>query len=659
MIRALSLSLLLAASLPAQESSRLAAKSLEELLETPIESVTGASRYRQRVTEAPSSVTVITEDEIRRYGWRKLADVLQSVRGFHLTYDRLYNYIGIRGFARPGDYNSRVLVLVNGHRVNENVYDGAYLEDGFPVDMDLVERIEIIRGPGSSLYGTNALFAVVNVQTKLGANFRQTEISLEAASLRTQRVRFTKGSQGKFGQFLASATAFTSQGQREVRVPEFDQPLLNVDRERTGNAFVSWQKGHWTAEGAASLRRKFYPPLWEGQQPFNSNNYGQDVRGYLDVKYSRPLGERTTVLARAYYDRYLFDGRYPYRGETEDQTVMNREFANSAWWGGEVQLNHTLRRHHVTTGFDARLQPLVRLFTYDENPYNAYGGSSAQLVNGGAFVQDEWEIHRKLHLTAGFRWDRYSSFGQTFNPRAALVYQPTRASSLKLLYGQAFRAPNPYELSYESSTFRANPLLVPERVRSLEAVWEHYWPGRWRSSVTVFRNAITRVVSQVDIDGGERVEYQNKGRFSGWGAEAELGYQQKDAWDLLFSYGIQEFHDQTDRTRLANSPRHVGKLRASRPILRGRLTAGGELHYFSRRYTVDRESLSGYFWPSFTLASRRQKVDLSFSVYNILNDLILHPVSSEWMTQALRQNGRGFRAQLRVHLDDKIKPAGR
>ena len=152
-----STALFLVCTIAAQDQPNLVGKSLEELMEIPIESVVTASRYRQRVTEAPASVTVVTSEEIRRYGWRTLADVLQSVRGFHISYDRFYHYIGVRGFSRPGDFNARVLVLIDGHRVNENVYEGAYLEDGFPVSMDLVERIEIIRGPGSSLYGTNAL----------------------------------------------------------------------------------------------------------------------------------------------------------------------------------------------------------------------------------------------------------------------------------------------------------------------------------------------------------------------------------------------------------------------------------------------------------------------------------------------------------------------
>src|SRR4030042_5248923 len=166
---------------------------IEELMEIEVATVYGASKYEQKVTEAPSSVTVITAEEIRKYGYRTLADILRSVRGFYVTYDRNYNYLGSRGFSRPGDYNTRFLLLVDGHRINDNVYDGAYFGTEFIIDVDLIERVEIIRGPGSSLYGTNAFFGVINIITKQGRDFKGTEISGEAGSFDTYKGRLSYG----------------------------------------------------------------------------------------------------------------------------------------------------------------------------------------------------------------------------------------------------------------------------------------------------------------------------------------------------------------------------------------------------------------------------------------------------------------------------------
>ena len=146
----------------AEPQPDLTALPLEQLMR--LEVVT-ASRFPQRLSQAPGSVTVITADDIRLYGHRTLADVLRSVPGVHVSYDRNYSYIGVRGLATTGDYNSRVLLLIDGVRANDNIYDQASLGTDFPVDLDLVERIEFAHGPGSSVYGGNALLGVINVIT--------------------------------------------------------------------------------------------------------------------------------------------------------------------------------------------------------------------------------------------------------------------------------------------------------------------------------------------------------------------------------------------------------------------------------------------------------------------------------------------------------------
>jgi iron complex outermembrane receptor protein len=168
-----------------QDQSGVPDITLEHLLSAEIDTVFGASRYRQRVTEAPASVSIVTREEIEQFGYRTFGDVLRGVRGFYVSNDRNYSYLGTRGFSRPGDYNTRVLVLIDGHRLNDNVYDAVLIGTEFPLDIDLIERIEFVRGPGSSLYGTNAVFAVVNVVTRRGAGIDGLHVSAEAGNLHT------------------------------------------------------------------------------------------------------------------------------------------------------------------------------------------------------------------------------------------------------------------------------------------------------------------------------------------------------------------------------------------------------------------------------------------------------------------------------------------
>ena len=171
----LALVLLTGTAAGAQSLSEL---SLEDLMRLDAGRVFGASERSQPVTEAPSSVSFITAEDIARYGYRSLADILHGVRGLYVSDDRNFSFVGARGFGKPGDYNSRILLLVNGHRVNDNVFGQAEIGAEFGLDPATFERVEIIRGPASSLYGDSAFFAVVNVITRTGAAIDGASVTL-------------------------------------------------------------------------------------------------------------------------------------------------------------------------------------------------------------------------------------------------------------------------------------------------------------------------------------------------------------------------------------------------------------------------------------------------------------------------------------------------
>ena len=247
--------------------SDLSELSLEELVDLEIDSVFGASRYAQKVTEAPSSVTIVTADEIERYAYRTLADILRSVRGFYVTNDRNYSYLGVRGFSRPGDYNVRVLLLVDGHRLNDNIFGGAYIGTEFPLDVDLIERVEIIRGPSSSLYGTSAFFGVVNVITKRGETLKGVDATAAIGSLDSRKGRVSYGRRfGSGVEMLLSATSYDSEGQRRLFFKEFDDPSTNngvakrADSDRLKQIFGKVTFGHFACRGCTARGTKTSPP---------------------------------------------------------------------------------------------------------------------------------------------------------------------------------------------------------------------------------------------------------------------------------------------------------------------------------------------------------------------------------------------------------------
>ncbi|HMY07932.1 MAG TPA: TonB-dependent receptor plug domain-containing protein, partial [Accumulibacter sp.] len=180
----------------------LTALSLEQLMDV---SVSSASRFEQKVSKIASSVTVISREEIQQHGWRTLAQALRSVPGFYIHYDRNYDYIGARGFARPQDYNSRILLLIDGYRTNDPLYDQAYVGSEQLLDIDLVERIEVVRGPGSSVYGGNAIFGVVNIITRAASEINGFESAAGWASHHSREGRLTYGRRAENGvELLAS-----------------------------------------------------------------------------------------------------------------------------------------------------------------------------------------------------------------------------------------------------------------------------------------------------------------------------------------------------------------------------------------------------------------------------------------------------------------------
>ena len=207
--------------LGAQERSSSIELSLDSLLNTRI---SAASKYEQRAAEAPASVTIITADDIRQFGYRNLEEALEGVRGFYVSNDHNYPYLGARGFGRPSDYNNRILLLIDGHTLNEDVWGGVQVGSDLPINLDAVERIEIVRGPGSVLYGTSAMFAVINVVTKSGTELDGIRANANVGSMGWREVGVAGGhTLGTRGSFSGSLLASRSDGQ-DMYFPEYDDP---------------------------------------------------------------------------------------------------------------------------------------------------------------------------------------------------------------------------------------------------------------------------------------------------------------------------------------------------------------------------------------------------------------------------------------------------
>lgn len=655
MVCALALALVWPGGTARAEEVDFADRSLEELLSVKIPTVTSAARHEQSAVDAPALVTVVEREDIQQFGYRSLADILRSVRGMYVSYDEVYANIGIRGVSRPGDYGARALVMVNGHRLNEPVYSQAFGGNDFPLDVDLIQRVEVIRGPGSALYGNNAVFGVVNIITRDARSVNGLEVSSSLASEETWTGRATFGKEFTNGMsLLVSGSLSDSVGRDEIFYEDFADVnggiAEGMDGERTAKLFASLNWGEFTLEGAYGDRRRDIPN-GAYDTVFNvAPNYADDERGYLELRWEHEFDCDWTVNARGFYDEYQFSGLQPYAGASPaDPPVFNQDSARARLLGGELQgVKAFSDQHRLTLGAEWNHTLKVVQQNYDISPYQLYSDVESDGNNWGLYVQDELELFRRVAINAGVRYDWYSSFGDTLNPRLAIIYGPWERTAFKAMYGQAFRAPNAFELGYVAPGYAANPELQPEKVESLELAWEQGLGRNYRFTASVFRNDLEDLIAQT-VDGGTGdLFYDNISSARAQGFETELEAHWAGGVRARASYSLTEAVDEETDLRLSNSPRHVGKLQLALPLAGECLSAGLELQALSARRTEAGSEVPGFTVCNATLLSRElcPGLTLSFSVYNLFDKDYRDPVSPDYVQDAIWQAGRSFRLKL-------------
>jgi outer membrane receptor for ferrienterochelin and colicins len=615
--------------------------SLEQTLEVEIPTVVGASRFAQQVVDAPATVTIVTSDEIERFGYRTFADVLRGVRGFYVNYDRNYSYVGARGFLRPGDYNSRILLLIDGHRVNDNIYDSALIGTEFPIDLDLIDRVEIVRGPSSSLYGTSAFFAVVNVMTKKDSTARS-EVGLTAGSQGTLdgRASFARRL-ASGGELQLSASQYGSDGEKRVSVDGAGLSTVGLDHDRATRLFGAYSKGRWTAQGAFVTRTKGIPTGAYDVSLTDPASQTTDARGFGDLRYEGAV-RGTSLLWRAAYDWYSYDGVY---AEASDG-VQLKDFAYGRWWGSELTASRRMQKHLITAGTEIRDN-----FRQDQGVYNPGPGASRDWLiddkrsswQEALYAQDEFKVSRQVIVNAGIRYDHWATFGGTTNPRVGLIFKPRPNTSLKLLHGTAFRAPNVYELYYYGDFSQQ---LRPERIRTSEIAWEQHVSGPTRVTVSSFHYRIRDLISQVAVAGiFEDIGFANVGTTDAAGLEGEL----ERNWgrvQALGSYTFTSTRYNDGGAPLSNSPRHLAVARVTTPLF-NRATLGMEWAYTSERRTITGDITSGFALGNVTVTSSELagRLRLSLDVHNLLDREYEDPGGEEHVAP-IRQDGRTARAKL-------------
>ena len=630
----------------------VAGMSLEELME--VEVVFAASRHEESPREAPFPVFIVSKGEIRQHGCRTLADVLARVPGFFVTNDRNYQYVGVRGFGRMGDYNAHVLVLVNGMRVNDNVYDYVGIGGDFVLDLDLVDRVEVVVGPSASLYGNSAFFGVVNVVTRRGRDLSGGEVAANAGSFDGLGSRVTYGRRLANGlEFVGSASLADSDGPT-LYFPEFDQPETNfgvtegTDDERYHRLFAQLSWRGLSLQASRASREKGIPTGAYGTVFGERRNRTWDEATRVNLSNDSRLGERGSASVALSYGRSEYDGDYIFSGSP---TVVNRDGARGEWWRleGLVRLAAS-QRHTLSLGGEFHDDLRQDMFNLDLQPPALYLDSRAEGDRWALYAQDQVKLPGHVTLNAGLRHDRYQTFGGTTSPRLGLVWQPDADLTVKALYGRAFRAPNEYELHYtmedQEPPQRGNPGLRPETIDTTELVVERRVGSDVSLVASAFHSDAHGLIALTQAPDDGFLMFENAEKIRSWGYEVGLRFRKGEATGRA-SYAFQRTHDGVSDDRLVNSPSHLARASLSLPLA-DRLTAGVDAEYKSSRRTLAGRETGDVFLANLTLLARRLpgRLEASASVYNLFDRRYGDPGFEEHVEDVLFQDGRTFRFKL-------------
>jgi len=645
---------------PGSPRQDLTSLTLEQLINVRVEA---AALHPQTLRDAPASVTVITAEDIFKYGYRTLGEAVASARAFTFANNRTYRSVGVRGLNLPWDYGSRVLVMVNGHNMADHVFDSMlWFGDDFPIDMHVVKQIEIIRGPSSALYGSNGEFATINVVTKAPEEAGPPSLTARFGSFGEKNTQMMATVPiGKRAKVLLSGTVFNNSGESPLYFQGLDTPETNhgqairMDGEKGYHFFSNLTWRNWNITAVLSNRNKIQPVSW-GDTVFNDRGTHLDeTANYVDAAYSREF-TKGTLRWRTYYNQDRLRGRfdYPLSAGVGPVSVIedNRTNADSDWIG--TRLTYRLDVAHtgaLTAGVEAEIDLRTLQSARDVFPKPLQFVSIARGDKMyGLFLQGERRLSSRWALNLGVRFDG-SAYRRSFlSPRAALIYQPSVNWTYKFLYGRSFRNPSVFDLFYEDGlTAVANPNARPEKVDTIEVDVERRIGKRINLVTAAYGYRLRDFLVNVYTDSGIG-QTQNTGRIHAAGFSVQLHARPVTWLEATSSYSIQTADDDTARTTLPNSPHRVAKLQFAVPVGH-KFDLSSGMQYLSSRDTLAGATLKPVWLADFTLTSKRllPNFDIRSGLRNAFDRVYSDPIALNPRVDVMQQAGRTFFVELIVH----------
>lgn len=649
----------------AEGKEDLFALSLEELGRLEVTIATGTPKS---LAAAPAVTSVITAAGLEAMGARDLDDALEAVPGLHVSHGSFIyaSRYFIRGIVST--YNPQTLLLVNGIPIPSlSLGDrGEHLpaRTGLPVHM--IERVEIIRGPGSAVYGADAFAGVINVITKSPGTADGGEAGMAYGSFDTTRAFLRQSKTLGPARGLLSLTYDQSDG---------DDPVITADAQSQLDAQLGTAAS--LAPGPVNLGYRLFDArgdlIWNdvrlrlsyrrsriGTAQGLNDALDPDGRfiaqlGTMDLTWNVPARSPDwdietqlsyfyndfetpphlrqyppgTCLPQCFPDGLISDPRLKEENARAGVTALytgrenHRLRLGTGFYWGDIVETGVLTNFRFVNGTPTLLPRIVEfadtpdIFLPENQRTSAYG-----------FIQDEWAFAPQWELTAGLRHDHYSDVGGTTNPRLALVWQAGPALTGKLLYGEAFRAPSFAELyTRQNPVALGNPDLKPEKLKSLELALSWRPTPALNADINLYEFRIEDFIDFVQDPGGTFTA-RNSGRLRGRGMETELRYQPGGNLQLLANYSHQQTRDRRNDQPLGLAPTEEVSLRADWGFAPNwQLSPQANWIGERKRAAGDsRPRLDGYTTFDFALRRRwPQDLDLALIVRNLFDADVYEP----------------------------------
>lgn len=620
------------------------------------EEVTGASRAAESVEEAPSSISIIGSRELEAMQYPTIAEALRGTRGLYLTDDRSYNFVGVRGFSRTSDYGNKILVLQDGQPLNDNLLGQSFAGFDGRVDLSDVERIEVIRGPGSVMYGTGAFFGVVNLITRNRETPNRVETSVSAVEDGVIRTRAMGNVRlGKEGA-LWTSVAVARGGGRDFYFPSYADEnggqARGVDGVRGGTLNGRFSYKALTVQWFFNSRKKQLPTAVSDTLFGDRRLYYLDTRGLVEARFEPKLSSAVQLASRAHANLYNFTAGLPY--DAADGGLDRQEY-RGRWVGVEQRVLLTPSENvRVIAGGEAQRHFSASMIGKDEsetymdvnNPYNVFSG----------YLNSDIGFARWIRASAGARFDHFSTFGNALSPRGAVILRPYENGLLKVMGGSAFRAPSVYEMYYSDAAQKASPNLGPERAVSGEIEFTHRFDPITSLTVGSYLNHVTGLTVGRGAGTEEDPFYLTNSDVPvrAFGGEVEARREWRDGWMLAANYTVQRAQyagDAEGLREVPNSPTHLGSIRGGFPIIGRAFMATSRLSLESGRYDryettedpAQSKTAGAAIWDLvFSGETEQRRIHYAFGVYNAGDYRYRLPISSEYRMPLMLQNGRTF-----------------